>query len=608
VAAQIAALDGLPEDEEMLRAAEPNIGAIAFVHFDPPGIKSNMLEALVHPDDLDEIDRGRYVRILSVQDGRTYLGRIVEGPFFDLDALTRTSGPTTIVVLNQGRGKRLTLPDYHGRISIEILGERRDGRLIGASRRPRPGSPAHAYASDEMSEMLGFRGGIVIGMLDTYEDVLVRLDEEDKAVLPRHTLTVGTTGSGKTNTSQAEIEELVAAGWSVIAVDVEPDYILMDQPSDQPGIDEALAPYGRAPRGVPDLHVYTPGTAERKRSDAIRFSVPFDSLPAEIISELVEMTQAQEMRFNQLYLQAIRVLRKRNRSSAVSEIGAHEDFEISRGYPGMTLQLLLDILREELDYYEWKKAHPPKKATKRTVKGEESETETLDDEPEEKMEIYRHEYKLEALVNDAQDVSSYGALRKKLADLALTRIFDRKGTQPLDMGQLCEPGRLSVIDVSDVSDAEVVNIVIADLLSRLYRYKNDLSEDENVRRKVMVVIEEAHNFVSRDRQDRMAQTLDQLTRIARRGRKRWLALNFVTQSPAHLPHELFELATNKIIHQTTGDENIRALKKATSAINEGIWSDLPSFGSGRAVIVSSQFQHPIVAQIRPAASRRNHIK
>src|SRR2546422_8301178 len=100
--------------------------------------------------------------------------------------------------------------------------------------------------------------------------------------------------------------------------------------------------------------------------------------------------------------------------------------------------------------------------------------------------------------------------------------------------------------------------------------------------------------------------LSQLRRIARRGRKRWLALHFVTQSPQHLPSELFELANNKIIHQTTGPENLRVLKAAAGTVNEAIWDDVPSLGRGRAIIVSAQYPHPIIARIRPAASKRNY--
>ena len=161
--------------------------------------------------------------------------------------------------------------------------------------------------------------------------------------------------------------------------------------------------------------------------------------------------------------------------------------------------------------------------------------------------------------------------------------------------------------MSDSREQAVVNIVIADLLARLYHYKMELTEEQNVQRKIFLTIEEAHGFVSREKKEQMEQTLDQLRRIARRGRKRWLALHFVTQSPQHLPSELFELANNKIIHQTTGPENLRVLKAAAGTVNEAIWDEVPSLGRGRAIIVSAQYPHPIIVQVRQAASKRNYM-
>jgi hypothetical protein len=211
------------------------------------------------------------------------------------------------------------------------------------------------------------------------------------------------------------------------------------------------------------------------------------------------------------------------------------------------------------------------------------------------------------LIQDQHDLTAYSNLRKKLRSLDMLRIFDRRDAKALDIGKLTDPGQLSVLDMSDSREQAVVNIVIADLLARLYHYKMALTEDQNAKRKVVLTIEEAHGFVSREKQDKMEETLDQLRRIARRGRKRWLALHFITQSPQHLPSELFELANNKIIHQTTGPENLRVLKSAAGMINEAIWDDVPSLGRGRAIIVSAQYPHSIITQIRPAASKRNYM-
>jgi DNA helicase HerA-like ATPase len=606
----LAGLEAEQVDEEIIRHAQLTEGAIAFVHFDPSAAKGNVVEALVHYEDLAKVHRGLYVMITSTKDGRQYMGRVVDGPFYSPNALKRDSTPVQFIILNQGQAKSLTVPEYHGTVYIEILSEQRDGVSIGATRRPHPASPIFPFDSTMMSNMLGLQGDIRLGMLDNYKDVFVQLDSDNKNIA-RNWLTGGTVGSGKSNTDQVVIEETLEAGFAQVVVDPEGEYIFMDEPSDAPFVAEELAKYERKPQGVKSITVYRPPKSESKRPDAKEFSVPFDSLSQEVIAEITEMTSAQQTRFTFLYEQAIRILRKERGQSTLTD---DEDLDVSRGYPGTKLAILIKMLDQEFEYYDWKRENKPEKASKSKKKlkkaddelnsGEDSDGE----EPETpKMEIYCHKYKLPPLIQDYQDVSSYGALRKKLRELSMMRIFDRKDARPLDMEELSQPGHLTVIDMSDSREQQIVNIVIADLLSRMFIYKMNLTEEENVRRKVFVTIEEAHGFVSRERQDKMEQTLDQLRRIARRGRKRWLVLHFVTQSPQHLPSELFELANNKIIHQTNGSENLRVLKAAAGTVNDAIWSDVPSLGRGRAIVVAAQYAHPIVVQIRPAASKRNYM-
>jgi uncharacterized protein len=598
-------LNSLPENEDLARRAAEAEGAIAFVHFDPSAVKSHIVQALVHGNDLPNVHRGMYVHIVSTKDERRYSGRIVEGPFYNPDALKRDSTPVQFIILNQGQGKVLAVPEYHGWVQIEILGEERGGSLSGATRRPHPASPVLPYDETMMAAMMNLDGNIRLGLLDNYEAIFVQIDGDNKGVVPRNWLTVGTIGSGKTNTCQVFIEETLAAGYAQFVVDPEGEYIFMDQPSGAAHIDEDLKPFERVPRGVPDITVYRPPLAESKCAAAVEFSVPFDSLSPEIVMEITEMNTAQQTRFTFLYEQAIQIARKQKGNAASDS----EDIDLSMGYPGITLAWLLKMLDQEFQYYNWKKRDHKKaaKSKRKASDDDKADAETDGDAAETELKIYCHKFQLEPLIQDAPDVASFGALRKKLRELQMMHIFDRKDAPPLDVVKLSEPGHLSVIDMSDSREQQVVNIVIADLLARMYHYKMSLSEEENTRRRVFLTIEEAHGFVSREKQDRMEQTLDQLRRIARRGRKRWLALHFVTQSPQHLPSELFELANNKIIHQTTGAENLRVLKAAAGTVNEAIWEDVPSLGKGRAIMVSSQYPHPLIVRIRPASSKRNYM-
>src|SRR5205085_1859781 len=88
------------------------------------------------------------------------------------------------------------------------------------------------------------------------------------------------------------------------------------------------------------------------------------------------------------------------------------------------------------------------------------------------------------------------------------------------------PERNSVLDVSVANDT-VKNLVTADLLRKTFAYK--LAREQTP--PTLLVIEEAHSFISRERAHTMQATLNMLRSVTRRGRKRWLSVAFVSQQP-----------------------------------------------------------------------------
>jgi hypothetical protein len=118
-----------------------------------------------------------------------------------------------------------------------------------------------------------------------------------------------------------------------------------------------------------------------------------------------------------------------------------------------------------------------------------------------------------------------------------------------------------------------------------------------------VVIEEAHEFLSAERIRQMPVLFQQVARIARRGRKRWLGLVFVTQLPQHLPDEVLGLINNWILHKI-GDSNVVArLRRSIGGIDESLWRHLPSLAPGQAVVSFTTLARPLLVGIDPAPCR-----
>jgi CRISPR-associated protein Cas1 len=90
---------------------------------------------------------------------------------------------------------------------------------------------------------------------------------------------------------------------------------------------------------------------------------------------------------------------------------------------------------------------------------------------------------------------------------------------------------------------------------------------------------------------------EQVTRIAKRGRKRWLSLAFVTQLPGHLPRQLFGLVNGYILHKITDPYVVATLSKTVSGIDEGLWKRLPGLAPGQAIVSFGHMTRPLLTSI-----------
>jgi DNA helicase HerA-like ATPase len=167
---------------------------------------------------------------------------------------------------------------------------------------------------------------------------------------------------------------------------------------------------------------------------------------------------------------------------------------------------------------------------------------------------------------------------------------------------ILQPNRLTVFDLNDSTNVRINNIVIAEILRLIFNEKIRNADAPPT----LILIEEAHTFVSRENVKSMEATMDMLREISRRGRKRWLGLGFISQQPAHLPNEIYELCNTKIVHQTTGHRNLEALKVSAGGVNEAVWNEVSIFGQGRALIISPQFAHPVLCDVRPCLTHREY--
>jgi DNA helicase HerA-like ATPase len=458
-----------------------------------------------------------------------------------------------------------------------------------------------------------------LGLAVGHPGVEVAAPAKAKAVFPRHTAVLGTTGGGKSTTVGGLIARARAAGMAVVVLDVEGEYTALHEPADNPAMLAGLGDRGLSPAGVPAdrmtvYHLVGRGTANPGHPNARPFSLQFARLSPYAVMEILGLSDAQQERFLKAYDIAKAVLRDLQifpqKGDPEQERLALEIDEFERGYPRVTVPLLIDIVRACATRAEPKgdKAKGRKKA------GDDEVGDATPFEPWcrelQPSGATDHLHRRVNAANPPGHAISWHALHGRLSRLNRLRVFfdeTKDGTRPLNYADLIRPGRVSVIDLSDSGFGELNNLVIADILRGIQDAQDAAYEaGEKEKRSptpVLIVVEEAHEFLSDERIDKTPVLFEQVARVAKRGRKRWLGLCFVTQLPAHLPRQVLGLCNSFVLHKLNDPQVISLLKRTVGGVDDGLWDRLPNLAPGQAVVSFPHFARPLLVSVDPCPAK-----
>ncbi|RAQ94320.1 ATP-binding protein [Thermogemmatispora tikiterensis] len=574
-------------------------GYVGQTLFDTPASEDNTVTVVLPRANIGKVPAQAPVRIQST-DKRSYLGIVVRGPFAEPDGIR---GDSPIVITTSVHGT-VFLPDYHGRVQVQLLGEElggKGGQLVPQRFRPLPKSPVYVLTSEEMARVLKLEGEIELGLAIGHEELVVRVPARRKSLWFRHLGILGTTGGGKSTTVSGLVSQLQRQGFATILIDTEGEYTTIDEPTEDETMLAALQRRQKEPAGVEQVTIYhlvgrRTANPKPKHATVQPFCLSFEQLSPYLVCELLEMTEAQQERYLRAYDITKQLLQQLKISPRAGEDANWllELDELEEGYRGMRLEHIYDVVRA---------------------------CSSLVEKAEENIEFTSPDFKaasqtvLPKLKSAARGLPgappSWKALQGKLRRLLNLRIFDHHKAQPLQYDQMLGRGQVAIIDLSDTDSPQINNLVIAELLRGVHRYQDEhyaRLEQQQERQAVkdseglvpvMVIIEEAHEFLSAERVRQMPTLFQQVARIARRGRKRWLGLSFVTQLPQHLPDEVLGLINNVILHKITDANVISRLKRSIGGIDEGLWTRLPNLAPGQAIVALDGMIQPFLVAIDP---------
>ena len=320
-----------------------------------------------------------------------------------------------------------------------------------------------------------------------------------------------------------------------------------------------------------------------------QFSLLFSELSPYAVTEILDLSDAQQERFLKAYDVAKLALERLQvfPANAQEKQQLLELDELEAGYPRMKLSHLYDVnafitayIADEEDCYLESKEF--------NGKGREV---------------------LKQLVSQAQvpkNVISWRAVLGKVGRIKRLKIFDVPGGT-LSYAEMLQPGHISVVDLSDTDSPYISNLVIAQLLRGVQQQQevnySAAAKKNEAPTPAMLFIEEAHEFLSAQRIAQMPVLFQQVARIARRGRKRWLGLAFITQLPQHLPDEVLGLINNWVLHKISDAQVVTRLRKSIGGIDDGLWNRLPALAPGQAIVSFTSMGRALQTAVDPTPCR-----
>ncbi len=578
--------------------AEPVLyeGSIGRTMFDTPSSEDSSVTVLLPRESIELVPAQSLVRIRSLPDDRFYLGVVVQGPFAEPDGIR---GDAPIVVTTTVKGG-IFMPKFHGRVQVELLGEEAGTTLVPPRFRPLPNSPVFALGSAETATVLRVQGDIPLGLAVGHENLEVSISSSKKSVLSCHLGILGTTGGGKSTTVSGLVSRFQRAAMATILIDTEGEYTMINKETIDETMLAALQRRGLSAAGVEDTYLYHlvgRDTTNPGHPHCSSFCLTFERLSPFLVSEVLELNEAQEQRYLKAYDITKRILQDLKVSPQPNEdMTMFFDLdEMEEGYPRMRLTHVYDIIQ----------------ACAQIIDKTEDGIQFADPDFKGRRDIV-----LAAIKKHSEglpsNVSSWRALQGKLGRVRRMNIFDNPSSRSLNYQELLQQGRVSIIDLSDTDSPKINNLVIAELLRGVQeQQEKNYTRTEKLKQQpipTMVIIEEAHEFLSTERIRQMPMLFQQVARIARRGRKRWLGLTFVTQLPQHLPDEVLGLINNFILHKIADAGVINRLKHSIGGIDEGLWSRLPSLAPGQAIVSMAGMTRPLMVAIDPTPCKLRMVE
>jgi uncharacterized protein len=476
-------------------------------------------------------------------------------------------------------------PEQNRWMTIQLLGE-----IVGTafergiSQYPSVNDEVHLVTEDDLALIYGTRaeGQIVVGRLANAESIPVRVDL-DKLVT-RHSAVLGSTGSGK-STTVASLLRSIACGDAESEDKAYPSarIILLDIHGE----------YGRALRNEATVFRTNPNPGEEP------LLIPYWALDASEIMRLV-LGSVEDRALTQIFdkITAKKIAAVRNGMAPGTDENA---ITADTPVPFSLKQLWFDLIDPEVKTWA-----DTTKTTRAIDPADEGDAQTL----------RVPKYKMHGAGNAPPFMNMVGVLgiRRQL-DQMRSRLLDKQYDFLLHPGDW-EPDLtdratrdlpellaswvggakpITILDLSGVPSS-VLDTLVGAILKIVYEglYWSREKSEGGINRPLLVVMDEAHRYLSRDSK---GTALNMVQRIMREGRKFGIGGMIISQRPSDVNETVLSQCGTMLALRLTNSADRAKVQASLPDSLAGIIESLPILRVGEAIITGEAARLPIRCRI-----------
>ncbi len=183
----------------------------------------------------------------------------------------------------------------------------------------------------------------------------------------------------------------------------------------------------------------------------------------------------------------------------------------------------------------------------------------------------------------------------ELQDLRLFGKIDNPG-----VFDLVQPGKLTVIDLSELIDLRRKQIIVSYIARRLFYARRDKSVPP-----FLLVLEESHQFCPQQSSEETAISRGIIQTIAREGRKFGASLCVISQRPIQLSTTVLAQCNTHIILRITNPYDLKHIGESSEGLDNRSLDMITSLRVGEALIVGEATHYPLFFKVRQRKSQES---